>query len=104
MSEVRPFSLLTAHDSYLFNQGSHFRLYDKRGARVVTVGRTSGSYFAVCAPNAEPVSVASILYLDYGRKNGERILYRHGGRENRETIELLRRLNHVIYENSGCAT
>ncbi len=103
MSEVRPFSLLTAHDSYLFNQGSHFRLYDKRGARVVAVGRTSGSYFAVCAPNAEPVSVASMLYLDYGRKNGERVPNRHG-EENLETIELLRRLNHVIYKNSGCAT
>lgn len=104
MSEVRPFSLLTAHDSYLFNQGSHFRLYDKLGARVVAVGRTSGNYLAVWAPNAEPVSVASMLYLDYGRKNGEQILNRHGGRENLETIELLRRLNHVIYENSGCAT
>ncbi|HSQ12624.1 MAG TPA: hypothetical protein VLM90_06385 [Candidatus Deferrimicrobium sp.] len=103
MSEVRPFSRLTAHDRYLFNQGSHYRLYDKLGARVVAVGRTCGSYFAVWAPNAEPVSVASMLYLDYGRKNGERVPKRHGG-ENLETIEPLRRLNHVIYENSGCAT
>jgi len=37
MSEGPPFNLLTAHDSYLFNQGSHFRLYDKLDARVVTV-------------------------------------------------------------------
>ena len=37
MSEGPPFNLLTAHDSYLFNQGSHFRLYDRLGARVVTV-------------------------------------------------------------------
>jgi 1,4-alpha-glucan branching enzyme len=86
MSEVPPFSLLTAHDSYLFNQGSHYRLYDKRGARVVTAGRTSGSYFAVWAPNAEPVSMASMLYLDYGRENGERTPNRHGGRENDRTF------------------
>jgi len=104
MSAAPPFSLLTAHDSHLFNEGSHFRVYDKLGARVVSVDGTSGCYFAVWAPNAERVSVASMLYLDYGRKNGEWIPNRHGGRENLETIELLRRLNHVIYENSGCAT
>jgi 1,4-alpha-glucan branching enzyme len=55
MSEAPPFSLLTAHDSYLFNEGSHFRLYDKLGARVVSAGENSGTYFAVWAPNAERV-------------------------------------------------
>ncbi len=57
MSEAPPFSLLTAHDSYLFNEGSHFRLYDKLGARTVHEGGTSGTYFAVWAPNAERVSL-----------------------------------------------
>ena len=57
MSEALPFSLLTAHDSYLFNEGSHFRLYDKLGARIVNAGETSGTYFAVWAPNAERVSL-----------------------------------------------
>jgi len=50
-------SLLTDNDLYLFNEGSHFRLYDKLGARVVTHAGTSGTYFAVWAPNAEQVSV-----------------------------------------------
>ena len=50
-------SLLTDNDLYLFNEGSHFRLYDKLGARVVTHADTSGTYFAVWAPNAEQVSV-----------------------------------------------
>ncbi len=50
-------SLLTDHDLYLFNEGSHFRLYDKLGARVVTHAGTSGTYFAVWAPNGEQVSV-----------------------------------------------
>ena len=57
MSETPPFSLLTAHDSYLFNEGSHFRLYDKLGARVVGAEDTHGTYFAVWAPNAERVSL-----------------------------------------------
>ena len=57
MSESAPFSLLSAHDSYLFNEGSHFRLYDKLGARLVSVNGTNGCYFAVWAPNAERVSL-----------------------------------------------
>jgi 1,4-alpha-glucan branching enzyme len=57
MSESAQLSLLSAHDSYLFNEGSHFRLYDKLGARVVTVNGTNGCYFAVWAPNAERVSL-----------------------------------------------
>ena len=57
MSEALPFSLLTAHDSHLFNEGSHFRLYDKLGARIVNAGDTSGTYFAVWAPNGERVSL-----------------------------------------------
>jgi 1,4-alpha-glucan branching enzyme len=50
-------SLLTAHDSYLFNEGSHFRLYDKLGARLVRLAESDGTYFAVWAPNAERVSL-----------------------------------------------
>jgi 1,4-alpha-glucan branching enzyme len=50
-------SLLTDNDLYLFNEGSHFRLYDKLGAHVVTHGGTTGTYFAVWAPNANHVSV-----------------------------------------------
>ncbi|MBM2805198.1 MAG: 1,4-alpha-glucan branching enzyme GlgB [Deltaproteobacteria bacterium] len=57
MSHPQPASLLTAHDSYLFNEGSHFRLYDKLGAHVVTDNGVSGTYFAVWAPDAEEVSV-----------------------------------------------
>ena len=51
------FSLVTDDDAYLFNEGSHFRLYDKFGAHVVSHGEKSGIYFAVWAPNAERVSV-----------------------------------------------
>jgi 1,4-alpha-glucan branching enzyme len=50
-------SLLSDDDLYLFNEGSHFRLYDKLGAHPITVADTAGTYFAVWAPNAEQVTV-----------------------------------------------
>jgi 1,4-alpha-glucan branching enzyme len=53
----RGFSLITADDSHLFNEGSHFRLYDKLGAHVVQHAGERVTYFAVWAPNAEQVSV-----------------------------------------------
>jgi len=49
-------TLLSDQDLYLFNEGTHFHLYDKLGAHPVTVGG-DGTYFAVWAPNAERVSV-----------------------------------------------
>jgi 1,4-alpha-glucan branching enzyme len=52
------FSLLTKDDLYLFNEGSHIRLYDKLGAHPATVAGEKGVYFAVWAPNAEQVYVS----------------------------------------------
>jgi 1,4-alpha-glucan branching enzyme len=53
----RYFTLLTDDDLYLFNEGSHFRLYKKLGAHPVSRGGLEGTYFAVWAPNARRVSV-----------------------------------------------
>ncbi len=44
---------LTSQDLYLFNEGSHFRLYDKLGAHP----EDGGTRFAVWAPDAREVSV-----------------------------------------------
>lgn len=51
------FSLLSQDDLYLFNEGSHIRLYEKLGAHPATVDGEDGTYFAVWAPNAEQVYV-----------------------------------------------
>ena len=42
-------------------------------------------------------AVASMQYLDYSRKAGEWIPNRHGGRENLEAIDLLQRMNTLVY-------
>jgi 1,4-alpha-glucan branching enzyme len=50
-------------------------------------------------------AVASMLYLDYSRQEGEWIPNRFGGRENLEAIGFLRRFNEVVYaEHPGVVT
>jgi 1,4-alpha-glucan branching enzyme len=50
-------SLLRDQDIFLFNQGKHFRLYEKLGSHGMTVDGVNGTLFAVWAPNASKVSV-----------------------------------------------
>jgi 1,4-alpha-glucan branching enzyme len=50
-------SLLSDQDLYLFNEGSHLRLYEKLGAHPMVIDDVAGVYFAVWAPDARQLSV-----------------------------------------------
>lgn len=43
-------------------------------------------------------AVASMIYLDYGRENGDWIPNEEGGKENLQAIEFMKHLNSVIHE------
>ncbi len=51
------FSLITENDLYLFNEGSHYRIYDKLGGHLGDANGERGACFAVWAPAAREVHV-----------------------------------------------
>ena len=54
---IEEVTLLSEQDIFLFNEGSHFRLYEKLGSHLLSAGEGQGTYFAVWAPDAEQVTV-----------------------------------------------
>src|SRR3954465_4970728 len=50
-------SILGQQDRYLFNEGSHLRLFDKLGSHLAVKDGVEGTNFAVWAPSADYVSV-----------------------------------------------
>ncbi len=61
-------------DIYLFNQGTHYEIFDKLGAHVKTIDGVEGVAFAVWAPNAKRVSVIGDFNSWDGRRNAMRII------------------------------
>jgi 1,4-alpha-glucan branching enzyme len=62
-------------DLQLFNEGNHFRTYDKLGAHLLTLGDAAGCLFTVWAPNAQRVSVVG----DFNAWDGRRHVMRARG-------------------------
>jgi 1,4-alpha-glucan branching enzyme len=50
-------SRLTSDDLHMFNEGTHYRLYEKLGSHLIGADGVQGASFAVWAPNAQSVSV-----------------------------------------------
>lgn len=61
-------------DGHLFNKGTHYKLYEKMGARVMTHQGVQGVSFTVWAPNAARVSVVGDFNVWDGRVNAMRRL------------------------------
>ena len=65
-------------DLHLFSEGQHWKIYEKFGAHLRTLGDATGVYFAVWAPNAERVSVVGDFNNWDGRVNPMRKLLSAG--------------------------
>jgi len=58
--------VLSEFDLHLFNEGTHYRAWEKLGSHCLTIDGVSGVHFAVWAPNAQRVSVIG----DFNRWDG----------------------------------
>src|SRR5213592_2252926 len=65
-------------DLHLFSEGQHWKIYEKFGAHLRTIGDEAGVYFAVWAPNAQRVSVVGDFNGWDGRVNPMRRLLGSG--------------------------
>ena len=60
-------------DRHLMSEGTHLRLYEKLGARPLTLQGVNGVHFAVWAPNAQRVSVVGPFNQWDGRRHLMRV-------------------------------
>jgi len=65
---------ISDYDLYLFNEGTHHRIYEKLGAHIRNINGVSGVSFCVWAPNAKRVSVVGDFNQWDGRRHQMRML------------------------------
>lgn len=70
--------LITKNDTDKFNNGIHYKIYEKLGAHPCVLDRKEGTYFAVWAPNAIRVSVVGDFNHWDGRIHQMRRLWDSG--------------------------
>lgn len=66
--------VLSDYDLYLFNEGSHHKIYEKLGAHPRCLGGVEGTLFTVWAPCARRVSIVGSFNQWDGRRNQMRCL------------------------------
>lgn len=66
------------YDRYLFGAGTHYKIYEKLGAHLMTMDGVEGVSFAVWAPNAKSVSVIGNFNSWDERRNQMRVLGESG--------------------------
>ncbi|MCA1765362.1 MAG: 1,4-alpha-glucan branching protein GlgB, partial [Desulfobulbaceae bacterium] len=69
---------LNANDRYLFNHGTHYKIYDQLGAHPTIIDGVSGVMFRVWAPNARRVSIIGDFNIWDGRVHQMRVLDQSG--------------------------